>query len=435
MIKNPKETVKSLPQLPGVYIYKDEVGEVIYVGKAKNLRSRVGSYFSTKLDPHSKTYALVSRINDVSFITVDNEFDALILEASLIKKFLPKYNIVLKDDKSFLYITIKKGRWPSITTSRKTNLSPKDKNFGPFTSSASAKKMVRILRRIFPHRDCSESKFSKYHRLNTPCLYGHINLCPAPCVDDSQEMKAKYTHNIKQIEKILSGGSSKVIKNLEKNMKKASKEKDFEQAAKFRDLLNSFSYIRASYREAAEYLENPYLMEDLEKESLQALKDNLPLLIKLPERIECFDIANISGKQAVGSMVVATEGKIDKDEYRRFKVTFKETPDDVDMMYDVLYRRFNRNWQFPDLLVVDGGKPQVGAAMRVLEDANVSCAVIGLAKKFETIVYFDRGQKEYREIVLEKSNPGLKLLIRLRDEAHRFAQSYHHLLRLKSLEV
>lgn len=434
MPKDFKEFVKTLPQLPGVYIYKDALGEVLYVGKAKNLRSRVGSYFSTKLDSHSKTYALVQRINDVSFISVDNEFDALILEASLIKKYLPKYNIVLKDDKSFLYIVVKKAFWPTILTSRKTNLISKDKNFGPFTNSAVAKRMVRILRKIFPYKDCSDNKFTKYAKLGVPCLFGHINLCPAPCVDNSEEAHTQYLHNIKKIEKILSGGSSKVVRDLMGNMKKSSKEKNYEQAVKYRDLLENFNYIRASYREASEYMDNPYLMEDVEKESLEYLKATIPGLTGLPKRIECFDIANISGKQAVGSMVVATDGKIDKDEYKRFKVTLKDTPDDVDMMYDVLHRRFNNDWELPALVVVDGGKPQVGAAVRVLEDMNISsCVVIGLAKKFETIVY--RDGNEFKEISLEKSDPGLKLLIRLRDEAHRFAQSYHHLLRLKSLEV
>lgn len=428
-----KDKVKKLPQLPGVYVYTDEKGEVIYVGKAKNLRSRVGSYFFTELDKSSKTYSLVQRINDVRYIVVDNEFDALILEAELIKKYLPKYNIILKDDKSFLYIVIKKGLFPAITTSRKTNLNSKDRNFGPFTSPNAAKQVVRVLRKIFPFRDCSEGKFNKYKKLTEPCLFGHINLCPAPCVNFSVADRKSYLSNIKKIKKVLTGDSSKLVKSLESRMKEFSKEKKYEEAINYRNLLEKFNYIRSNYRDAADYIDNPYLMEDRNKESLKQLKLLVPALKTEPQRIECYDIANISGKDAVGAMVVATGGKIDKDEYRRFKIRFKDTPDDVDMIYDVLHRRFNNNWEHPGLLVVDGGKPQVSAAERVLEDLNINITVIGLAKKFETIVY--RDGTDFVEIATDKNNQGLKLLIRLRDEAHRFAQSYHHLLRLKSLEV
>jgi excinuclease ABC subunit C len=433
MEKDFKTIVKTFPQLPGVYVYRDETGEVIYVGKAKNLRSRVGSYFHTALDRYSKTYALVQRINDIQYIVVDNEFGALILEATLIKKHLPKYNIVLKDDKSFLYIVVKKGIYSKILISRKTNLDSKDKNYGPFTNSTVTKQVVRILRKIFPYRDCSESKFQRYRKMNTPCLYGHINLCPSPCVDLSDSLKKQYKNNIKKIEKVLSGDSSKLIRDIENKMKSFSKEKRYEEAVKYRDLLQKFNYVRANYREASEYLDNPYLIDDRNKEALQTLQSLIPSLKQIPNRIECYDISNISGKEGVGSMVVATDGKIDKSEYRRFKIRFKDTPDDVDMLYDVVSRRFNKDWEHPGLLVVDGGKPQVSAAQRALEDMNVSCTVIGLAKKFETIVV--KEGNNFKEINVEKTNSGLRLLIVLRDEAHRFAQSYHHLLRLKSLGV
>jgi excinuclease ABC subunit C len=433
MAKDFKQYVKTLPQLPGAYIYKDEAGKVIYVGKAKNLRSRVGSYFFTELDSFSKTYQLVQRINDINYIIVDNEFDALILEASLIKKYQPKYNIVLKDDKSFLYIVIKKDVYPTIVVSRKTNLNPRDLNFGPFTSSTATKQVVRILRKIFPYKDCSLSKFNKYQKLEVPCLYGHINLCSAPCVNSGEAFDKLYRNNISRIKRLLSGGASKLITDIERKMRSFAKVKDYEQAAKYRDLLQKFNYVRANYKEAAEYLDNPYLIDDRSKKALSTLQSIIPTLNEAPKRIECYDISNISGKESVGSMVVATDGKIDKGEYRRFKIRFKDTPDDVDMIYDVISRRFNRDWEHPDLLVVDGGKPQVSAAERAIEDMKVKCLVIGLAKKFETIVV--KEGSTFKEIVVEKSNPGLRLLIVLRDEAHRFAQSYHHLLRLKSLGV
>ena len=433
MKKDFRNIVKNFPQLPGVYTYYDANGEVIYVGKAKNLRSRVGSYFQTNLDKHSKTYSLVQTINDVRYVVVDNEFDALILEAELIKKYKPKYNIVLKDDKSFLYIVIKKELFPSVVTSRKTNLDSHDINFGPFTSSSTTKQIVRIVRKIFPFRDCPPSKFKKHEKLLSPCLYGHLGLCPSPCVKKEQQDIKAYKSHISRIRKLLSGDSSVVLKGLESEMKKSSKNKEYERAAYYRDLVNKFSYITSNYRNAEEYIDNPHLMEDLHRKALENLNEVLPGLSRPPQRIECYDVANISGKDAVGSMVVATGGAIDKSEYRRFKIRFKDTPDDVDMIYDVLTRRFNRNWEHPDLIIVDGGKPQVSAAERAVEDLNLNIPVIGLAKKFETVIFREKG--EFRELSLALDSHGLKLLIRLRDEAHRFAQSYHHLLRLKSLEV
>jgi excinuclease ABC subunit C len=259
------DKVKKLPQLPGVYIFTDAPGGVIYVGKAKNLRSRVGSYFFTNLNKNSKTYSLVQRINDVRYTVVDNEFDALILEASLIKKYLPKYNIVLKDDKSFLYIVIKKDRYPAVTTARKTGLEAKDLNFGPFTSANVAKQVVRILRKIFPFRDCSQSKFNKYRKLGEPCLFGHINLCPAPCTDSQEKNRKNYLSDINKIKKVLAGGSPKLLKGLENKMKKFSRSENYEQASVYRNLLEKFNYIRSNYRDATEYIDNPYLMDDRQR--------------------------------------------------------------------------------------------------------------------------------------------------------------------------
>lgn len=438
--------MNNLPQRPGVYLFSNSEGQIIYVGKAKSLKSRVGSYFKINLDTSSKTHALVSNINDVNFIEVTSELEALILEAELIKKYDPKYNIQLKDDKSYLYLAIRneflktsfgKIRLPSVLALRKNQVKSNDVNFGPYPSGNIVKYIVKTIRKLFPYRDCSQSKFAKYNKLKSPCLFGHIKMCPAPCVYSNSEDLKSYQDNIKKIKNLLSGKTESVLKDIEKQMQFASKSLDFEKAAKYRDLLNKFNYVRQNFRSADDYIDNPYLIDDITQASLKALVEVLPFLKKEPLRIECYDISNISGKEAVGSMVVATDGKIDKLEYKRFKVNFKNTPDDFDMLYEVLYRRFNhhpdiknklKKWPVPDLVVLDGGKGQVSAGLAALQDLGLEVPLIGLAKKFETIVLSDK-----TEVKLPHDNAGLKLLIQLRDESHRFAQKYHHLLRKKSL--
>lgn len=438
-----RNLVKNLPQLPGVYLFKNKSGKVIYVGKAKNLRSRVGSYFSLSLDDSSKTFILVSKINDIEHIDVESEFEALILEAELIKRYRPKYNIVLKDDKSHIYIVIRNEKViingkrvviPLITTARKTQLVQKDIIFGPFPNGSIVKQVMRVIRRIFMFRDCSSTKFARYHRLENPCLFGHIGVCLSPCVNYSENDIKEYKNSIRKVRKLLSGGTSKLISSVKKEMEVSSKAKEYEKAARFRDLLQSFYYLQTDFRSPESYIDNPYLLEDLNRKALEEIQRILPIVSNLPNRIECYDISNVSGKEATGSMVVATEGKIDKKEYKRFRVRFKETPDDFGMMYEVLYRRFKRRdkgWVIPDLVVMDGGKPQVSAALEVMRDLDFYVPIVGLAKKEETLVYKEKNM--FKEIKISKDNEGLRLLIQLRDESHRFAQKYHHLLRKKAL--
>jgi len=451
---NLKEKATKLPQVPGSYIYKDKNGKVVYVGKAKNLRSRVGSYFNVSLDPRSKTASLVRQINDIEFIEVESEFEALILEAELIRKYKSKYNIILKDDKSYIYIVIrnekillsgKKILLPKVITARKTEIQKKDVSFGPYPNSSVTKNILGTIRKVFQYRDCSPSKFSRYEKLKSPCLFGHINLCLQPCVINNPDEIKKYKYMVNSVKKILSGETSKMLVGIKKEMKKYSKSMEYEKASVYRDLLSKFSYVQNSFRDATEYLNNPYLVEDITKKALEEIVGIIPNLNKIPTRIECYDISNISGKEAVGSMVVATDGKIDKKEYKRFRIKFKETPDDFGMMYEVLSRRLKReekkksavkkqiSWGTPDLLVVDGGKPQVSAVYQTMQDLKINIPFVGIAKKHETLV-FKQGE-DFEEKKVDKSNPGMKLLINLRDESHRFAQKYHHLLRQKSLRV
>ena len=221
-----------------------------------------------------------------------------------------------------------------------------------------------------------------------------------------------------------------MLKSLNLRMKRSSREMKFEEAASYRDIISKFEYIRQDFIAAENYMENPYLVDDLAFGALKSLMEGVSIIKKLPGRIECYDISNISGKDAVASMVVATDGRIDKNEYRRFKMRSAGKSDDFEMIRETIRRRVKNKWPFPDLIVIDGGKGQVSGAMNVLKAENIDIPVIGIAKRLETTIYFD---SEFRNVVLPRENEGLKLIQRLRDEAHRFAQKYHHLLRLKSL--
>lgn len=430
--------VRNLPTVPGIYKFKDEKGEIIYVGKAKNLRNRVKTYFQGNLDPHTKTYALVHRINDIDYIEALSELEALLLEAELIKKLHPKYNIALKDDKSYLYIVIRTEKFemngrsagiPKVITARRPDLLETDTVFGPYPDGNTAKYIVKILRKVIPFRDCSSGKFNRYKRLGKPCLYGYIGLCSAPC---TQAISLEdYKKQIDRVKRFLSGDSVRIIDSLKKEMEVASKKEQFEKAAELRDTIQKFDYVRRQYKSANKYIENPYLVVDMIAKALDELVRNIPVIKTFPKRIECYDISNISGKEAVGSMVVSTNGRIDKSEYRKFKIKLKDEPDDFAMMSEVLYRRLRNDWQMPDLFVLDGGKGQLSVISDLFKKEGINIPVIGLAKRYETIVYHDG--KEFIEVRLSKSNEGLKLLIQLRDEAHRFAQKYHHQLRLRKI--
>lgn len=433
-----EEKLNNLSHSSGVYLFKNDLDKVIYVGKAKNLKRRVKSYFQRNIEEGTKTKALVRSIHDLDFIETLSELEALILEAQLIKKYKPKYNIAYKDDKSYLYIVVRNDKIrfesrlavvPKVIVARETDLLSKDITFGPYPSADTARFIVKVIRKALPYRDCSKAKFQRYHKLSQPCLYGHIGLCQAPCANFIS--LREYRQAILRIKKLLSGESVKLVRSIERGMEKASKKQDFESAAILRDTLRKFEYVRKSSRTVSKYIDNPYLVEDLINKSLDELVINLPILLSLPKRIECYDISSLSGKEATGSMVVATNGRIDKSKYRRFKVRFKEKPDDLGMIRHVLERRLKRDWEKPDLIVVDGGKGQVSAAYSIVSEMNLDIPIIGLAKRDETIVY--KNNNIFDELNLDRSNEGLKLLQRLRDEAHRFARKYHHHLRLKKL--
>jgi excinuclease ABC subunit C len=406
-----------LPTAPGVYIFEDREGSVIYVGKANNLRERVRSYFrDNSLFP--KTSALVSQIEKVKFIKVLSEIESLLLEANLIQNHKPKYNVRFMDGKAYPFIKITvKEKYPAVIYSRHIT-DKKSLYFGPYPNIGTVRQILKTVRRIFPY------KSSKSHPKKA-CLYYHLGLCPCPEVFGD----GSYKKNIRHIANFLRGNTKKVVKDLEKEKEEFVKKEEFEKAGLVQKKINAIYEITNPINRPYYYEINPNLSSDIREKEVQDLKEVLAkqnIELSIPRRIECFDISNIGGKFATGSMVVFINGEKYTTGYRRFRVRVK-TPkaNDYLMMEEVLRRRLtHKEWDFPDLLIVDGGKGQVSTASKVLKDSGVNIPVIGLAKRLETII-----TPEFNQINLQRRSPALQLIMRVRDEAHRFAVTYHRKLR------
>jgi len=416
-----KTYINNLPQVPAVYLFKNEENKVIYVGKAINLRSRAKSYLDNPQLLGPKTTAMVSTATKLDYILVQSEIEALLLEADLIKRLKPKYNINLKDDKFYALIEIffqKKLRSIRIVRRQKGKTS---KYFGPFPDGNTAREVLKTLRRAYPYADCSPTKFARYKKIGRGCLYQKIGLCQAPCV--TCDFKTNNS-NVTSISKLLTTGKSSITSKLTRQMTNLSNKQMFEEATKIRDLLISISYVSQTITKPVDYINNPNLNSDTGANELVELQNTLNLS-KIPERIEFYDISNISGKHAVASMVVLQNGTPQKSEYRRFKIKLNSDPNDFAMIAEVISRRMGHlEWQKPNLVVVDGGKGQVSSALSVL--ANIP--LVGLAKKQETII-----TSTLKEIHLPKTSPALKLLMRGRDESHRFAKAYFSKLLLRTI--
>jgi len=415
-----------LPSNPGIYLFLDEKGNVLYVGKAKNLKKRVASYFVNRTDLGEKTKQLIERTRAIKTVKTHSEIEALLLEASYIKKYNPAYNSRLTDGKAYPLIKITiEDKYPKILVVRRPD-DNKSIYFGPYPNSGAMKLVLKTVRRIFPYVSV------KTHPKKV-CLYYHLKLCPCPAVFDSPELRRDYKTNIRRIIKFLEGKSKKVIKDLEIERCGESKKENFEKAQKIQKQIDSINIvINSSYKLFEEEI-NTNLKDDLRDEESQELAKHLKNTTSQVGNlrlIECFDISNISGKFAVGSMVVFINGEKNTSSYRRFKIRFtKEEPNDYAMISEVVSRRLNHEeWPLPDLIIVDGGKGQVSSVVKVLKKKNLKIALIGLAKREETIITSD-----LKEIRLPKDSKALLLVMRIRDEAHRFAITYHRNLRSKSL--
>lgn len=404
----------------------------MYVGKAKNLKNRVSSYFQSPDTLIGKTRILVSQVERIEVTIVESEIESLLLEASLIKKYQPKYNIRLTDGKAYPLIRITtNSEYPCIVTARR----PDDENseyFGPYPSAGSVRLVLKTIRRIFPYQSV----------LNHPkkiCLYHHLGLCPCPPLFTTQEEKKEYKKTIHHISDFLDGNTQKVVKDLEKERDTYAQDEAFEKAAKVQKQLDAIAFITQPVHAPFEYQTNPHLREDLREKELKDLQDVLKahgVVIDLPRRIECYDNSNIQGTSPTSSMVVLTNGEIDKSQYRKFKIKGVKGPNDFATMQEVLTRRLTHTeWPYPQLFIVDGGKGQVTSAKEAIRMFNdqypmISIPVIGLAKRFETIITAD-----LQEIRLSKHSPALKLVMRIRDEAHRFAITFHRKLRSKHMTI
>ena len=548
-----QETIKLVPEQPGCYLYYDKDGEIIYVGKAKNLKRRVYSYFHKQHDS-VKTTVLVSQIEKLEYIITDSEVEALILESHLIKQHKPRYNVLLKDDKKYPYFLITDEDFPRIQVVRKKNLNPdKGRFYGPYTDVGAMYATLDFLKKLFPLKQCKTPKFS-----NRPCLYYHIGKCLAPC--QGKVTPEEYQKLIKQVELFLSGKQTELLKEIQLQMQKYAEQEQFEKAAKMRD---SFLDLQKTLERQKVVYENTKLNEDIisvlyedgilaivimmiregrliDKKDFTYFVDNIDKteyfetffrdyytnlklefpdkiiskdleaigdkslyedwlkiisgkkvvinygkgkyselydlatknatnllenaklkkmaqirddfnevgsylaeklqLTNFPNRIECYDISHIQGTNTVASMVVFQNGLPKKTAYRKFKIkTTEGKPDDFLSMKEVLSRRLSRlgepKWEKPDLIIIDGGKGQLSSVMQIVSEMGIKVGAggidfVSLAKREEEVFLPNISES----ILLPHDSNALYLIQRIRDEAHRFAITYHRDLRSKKIK-
>lgn len=425
-----EQAVKQLPEHSGVYIYRNSQNVIIYIGKAVNLKKRIRQYFQREDAVGEKTPLLVAEIATIETRETTTEFEALLLEAKLIKEYTPKYNVIAKDDKSPLYILIDfSQQLPVVALGRKSKIQNLNLYFGPFQSSKVARNLMRSLRRVVPY--CTQKI-----RNGRRCFYTHLGLCnPCPSYisklqDDSikSQLSKQYRAHIFRLRDILSGKAVSVIADMEKEMASLANNEQYEDAASVRNQLAALRSLLSKKYDPSVYTQSDTLLQELfdqeKKDLITTLRPYYPKLTHL-QRIECYDISNTQGVYATASMVVLTDGRTDTDEYRKFRIKTIQGPNDFAMMQEVLTRRSKHpEWASADLIVVDGGKGQVSAALEIIAG---SIPIIGLAKREEEIIVPYNGT--WKVIRLPFSSGALKMLQRLRDEAHRFSKKYHTTLR------
>lgn len=415
-----KEKLKELPREPGVYFHKNRDGEVIYVGKAAILRNRVRQYFQSPERKDAKTRALVAEIDDTDWIVVDTEMDALFLESEMIKRYMPKWNILLRDDKSVSYVRIDmKSEVPYVSMTR----NPEDDGaeyFGPYYGKTAITRALRILRKIFPFYD---RPYTGRKTLNT-------DLGLTPGIEVGRMTAREYKHNLRRMISYLKGNRKRLVRDIEKLMYEAAAKGEYEKAAEYR---NQFFGLKG--------LGTKIVFSDkefLDISSDQALTD-LQKILKTKEplvRIEGYDISHQSGKNVVGSMVCFINGVADRTKYRRFKLR-KQQNNDPESMNEVLTRRLRHldDWGRPDLIILDGSVGQLSAVRAICEEAGVP--VIGRDKSGDhsrnarVRIVLPEGKEDYRMVELASDSHIAKLIARIDDESHRFAIQYHTLLKRK----
>jgi len=424
------QKVRSFPHAPGVYLMKDAAGRVIYVGKAKDLRNRAGSYFLKAAAEDPRTAQLVQEIRDIDFIPAASEIDALLAEARLIKDILPKYNRDLRDDKTFPYLEITtREDFPRVRVTRQ----PKPRGtklYGPFTDSSSLRGAIQVLQKIFKFRTCSLDIREDDPRWQwfRPCLLASIDQCTAPC--NQRIAKDDYRKSIRRLQRFLEGGKEAVLKEMRRDMEIAAETLRYEEAAELRDEIRLIETL--DQRGELDTHVQPEVFHVDPRRGLAGLQKVLHLE-KTPRTIEGVDIAHLAGQETVASVVQFIDGLPFRPGYRRFRIRTVEGADDTASIREVVARRFARldadEQVFPDLLLIDGGRGQLNAALAALATLDINPPpVISLAKREEEVYTTDRD----RPLRLSRRSYALRLLQYVRDEAHRFAQHYHHILRRKS---
>lgn len=413
-----KSSLAKFPQLSGVYIFKNALGEILYVGKARNIRNRIRSYFRPSF---GKTQSLITLAKTLTFIPVDNEIDALILEANLIKTYFPKFNVNFKDGKSYPFIKITtREEYPKIFVARKIT-SDGNFYFGPYPTGLDLRFVLRFIRRVFP--------FCTHTKPYQSCLYFHLGLCPGP---EFAVGKIDYRKNIKKIILFLQGKKNLVLKKIDQEMAQCVNEENFEKAEKLQKQKEKIISFRSFRREPSDYILDSGALIKLRQEELTRLQEILHqegVEVGKINTIEGYDISNISGKEASASLVKFVDGEPDKKGYRHFKIRTVSYPNDTAMLAETMKRRLqHRDWPLPDLFLIDGGFAQLNTVQNVLRQFKINLPVISLAKRLEHLCL-----PNGKEISLPFTSVALHLLQRIRDESHRFARRYHHLLRSKLL--
>lgn len=433
------DKLSTLPKSPGVYFHKNLKGEIIYVGKAAVLRNRVRQYFQKSRSRDPKTEALVAEIADVDWMVVESELEALFLEAEMIRRYMPRYNILLRDDKSMIYIRIDdKSDYPTVTTTRR----PMDDDaqyFGPYLSAITVRQALKLLRKVFPFAT------SKPLGQKRASLHYHIGLDPG--LEEGRTSLEDYRANLRKLIAVIKGKRRAIEKDLEQEMNQLSKAQDFEAAAKVRNQLLSLRRL------AQQVIFSDKEFMDISKD--HALDELVRLLglTRFPGRIEGYDISHMQGSDVVASMVVFTNGVSNKGEYRKFKTKINKN-DDFYNMHETISRRVSKRnvtkWGLPDLILIDGGKGQLDAALRARNEAGLEIPFIGLAKREEQIVIhntqsrvtlnkkvlqqlhgYTSESQDFTLLNVPHTSNVIKLLQRIRDESHRFAVSYHSVLKTK----
>ena len=430
-----KVKVAGFPQSPGVYLMKSATGAVLYVGKAKSLRARVAGYFQkTPGDTRPRIGQLVRLVSDVEIIETESEVEALLAEARLIKDIQPRFNADLRDSKLYPYVEITRGDdFPAVFVTRKRD-NAKSRFFGPFTDARGLRRAVQIMQRVFRFRTCglgisANDEKLRFHR---PCLLHYIKRCTAPCA--ALIGKQEYRKQIALLQRFLAGKRKGVLTSLRGSMRACSDKREYEQAARLRDQIAALEALakRGMHDFFPEATQPPVLDP---RAGLAQLAEILKLSAP-PRTIDGVDISHLSGSDSVGSVVTFIDGKPFKSGYRRFRIKQVQGIDDFAMIGEVITRRFRRLLKeeeaCPDILLVDGGKGQLGAAQRALHKLHVSPPVIVSLAKREEVLYTGSPP---RAIKLKRNAPALRILQYARDEAHRFAVHYHHILRGKTIRA